>query len=126
MSKAGTPIEPRNVNRSFDRLLRQAGLRRVRLHDLRESFGALLLERDEESGEPGTHVRVVMELLGHSQLSETLKRYTKVREGLKREALSRLDALLRSPEDHGGDQELLSDRLSLGAWFGLRNDDLNS
>jgi integrase len=57
LSKAGTPIEPRNVNRSFDRLLQQAGLRRVRLHDLRESFGALLLERDEESGEPGTHVR---------------------------------------------------------------------
>jgi Phage integrase family len=121
-----TPIEPRNVNRSFDRRLQQAGLRRVRLHDLRESFGALLLERDEESGEPGTHVRVVMELLGHSQLSETLKRYTKVREGLKREALGRLDALLRTDVRGAGEitddqaDQLLSGTLSLAAWFGLR------
>jgi integrase len=131
---AGTPIEPRNVNRSFDRLLAKAGLRHVRLHDLRESFGALLLENDERSGEPGTHVRVVMELLGHSQLSETLKRYTKVREGLKRQALDRLDTLLRSADSAGIDDqsddqsvgELLSDVLSLAVWFGLRPDDLNS
>lgn len=86
------------MNRSFERLLVEAGLRHVRLHDLRESFGALLLENDERSGEPGTHVRVVMELLGHSQLSETLQRYTKVREGLKRQALDRLDTLLRSSD----------------------------
>ena len=134
LSKAGTSIEPRNVNRSFDRLLVEAALRHVRLHDLRESFGALLLENDERSGEPGTHVRVVMELLGHSQLSETLKRYTKVREGLKREALDRLDTLLRSSDgpildDQSDDhavRELLSDMLSLAVWFGLHGDDLNS
>jgi len=130
LSTAGTPIEPRNVNRSFDRLLAQAGLRHVRLHDLRESFGALLLENDEKPGEPGTHVRVVMELLGHSQLSETLKRYTKVREGLKRQALDRLDTLLRSVDagevDDRDVRELLSAGLSLAAWFGLRGADLNS
>lgn len=107
LSKAGTPIEPRNVNRSFEQLLVHAGLRHVRLHDLRESFGALLLETDERSGEPGTHVRVVMELLGHSQLSETLKRYTKVREGLKRQALDRLDTLLRPV--HGGEVDNQTD-----------------
>jgi integrase len=131
---AGTPIEPRNVNRSFDRLLARAGLRHVRLHDLRESFGALLLENDEKSGEPGTHVRVVMELLGHSQLSETLKRYTKVREGLKRQALERLDALLR-PATVGDAYELGTaesdlerpvDRQSLATWFGLQATELNS
>jgi integrase len=122
LSTAGTPIEPRNVNRAFAKLLTKAGLRRVRLHDLRESFGALLLEEDERTGEPGTHVRVVMELLGHSQLSETLKRYTKVRDGLKREALDRLDTLLRGrPAD-----DMLSVTLSLAAWFGLTADDLNS
>ena len=75
-----------------------------------------------------------MELLGHSQLSETLKRYTKVREGLKRQALDRLDKLLRSADGGGADdqtddqsvRELLSNELSLAAWFGLRDDDLNS
>jgi site-specific recombinase XerD len=54
--------------------------RHIRLHDLRHSFSVLLLEN-------GEHIRVVMELLGHSQMSETLKRYTKVRD--------RLDAPLR-------------------------------
>jgi hypothetical protein len=71
-----------------------------------------------------------MELLGHSQLSETLKRYTKVREGLKRQALDRLDTLLRSADSTEVDEpsvgELLSGVLSLAVWFGLRADDLNS
>src|SRR5262249_51960645 len=87
-STAGTALEPRNVNRAFDRLLNRAELRHVRLHDLRHSFGVMLLEN-------GEHIRVVMELLGHSQLSETLKRYTKVRDQLQRDAIDRLDALLR-------------------------------
>lgn len=31
----GTPIEPRNLNRHFDALIRRAGLPRIRFHDLR-------------------------------------------------------------------------------------------
>jgi len=84
-------LEPRNVNRAFARLLTRAKLRHVRLHDLRHSFGVLLLEN-------GEHIRVVMELLGHSQLSETLKRYTKVRDQLQRDAIDRLDVLLRGED----------------------------
>ncbi len=71
-----------------------------------------------------------MELLGHSQLSETLKRCTKVREGLKRQALDRLDALQRPPGldrgDNHADHQLLSYQLSIGAWLGLQEDELNS
>ena len=86
----------------------------------------MLLENDERSGEPGTHVRVVMELLGHSQLSETLKRYTKVREGLKRQALERLDALLQPATPAGGDHQIATERHSLAAWFGLVDGELHS
>jgi integrase len=37
-SLVGTPLEPRNVNRAFAALLAGAGLRHVRLHDLRHTF----------------------------------------------------------------------------------------
>lgn len=33
----GTPIEPRNLNRHLDALIRRAGLPRIRFHDLRHA-----------------------------------------------------------------------------------------
>jgi integrase len=36
-SSVGTPIEPRNVNRRWDKLRERAGLHWLRLHDLRHS-----------------------------------------------------------------------------------------
>jgi integrase len=39
----GTPIEPRNLNRHFNALCDKAGVRRVRLHDLRHTCATLLL-----------------------------------------------------------------------------------
>ncbi|RKN29659.1 site-specific integrase [Micromonospora musae] len=34
-TKIGTPIEPRNINRHLDQLCERAGVRRIRVHDLR-------------------------------------------------------------------------------------------
>ena len=42
----------------------------------------------------GVHVRVVMELLGHSQIAMTMDLYSHVVPELKREAADRMDALL--------------------------------
>ncbi|MFD1824608.1 MULTISPECIES: tyrosine-type recombinase/integrase [Mumia] len=44
--------------RAFQLLLKRAGLRRIRLHDLRHTAASLMLEH-------GVPARVVMELLGH-------------------------------------------------------------
>jgi integrase len=41
----GTPIEPRNHNRQFDRLCERAGVRRIRVHDLRHSCATLLYQQ---------------------------------------------------------------------------------
>ena len=38
----GTPLEPRNINRAFESLCRRAGVRSIRLHDLRHSCATLL------------------------------------------------------------------------------------
>lgn len=40
----GGPIDPTNLTRAFNTLLRKAGLRRIRFHDLRHSTATLLLE----------------------------------------------------------------------------------
>jgi integrase len=83
----GTPIHPRNDYRSFQRLLDKAGLRRVRLHDLRHSAASLLLTQ-------GVAPRVVMEILGHSQISVTLNTYSHVDPELNRDATDRIETLL--------------------------------
>jgi integrase len=55
----GTPIEPRNLNRHFARLLERAGLRRIRFHDLRHSCATLLYEQ-------GVPIEKIQDILGHS------------------------------------------------------------
>jgi integrase len=86
-TKSGTPIEPTNATRSFKRLLARAGIRQIRFHDLRHSCATLLLVQ-------GVSPRVVMEILGHSQISLTMNTYSHVIPALQREAAARLDALL--------------------------------
>lgn len=82
----GTPLEARNVVRSFKALLHQAGLRDVRFHDLRHSAATLLLVQ-------GVPTRVVMEILGHSQQATTTNTYQHVVPELQREAADRMSAL---------------------------------
>ncbi|MEU9112971.1 site-specific integrase [Streptomyces sp. NPDC048483] len=57
-TKNGTPIEPRNLNRSFEALCARAEVRRVRFHDLRHTCASLLHEQ-------GADARMIMEVLGH-------------------------------------------------------------
>jgi integrase len=83
----GTPIHPRNDYRSFQRIIKNADLRRVRLHDLRHTAASILLAQ-------GVPARVVMEILGHSQISVTMNTYTHVDDTLTRVAASRMEEAL--------------------------------
>lgn len=83
----GTPIHPRNDYRSFQRLLTRAGLRRIRLHDLRHTAASLLLTQ-------GVPARVVMEILGHSQIGVTMNTYSHVAPELNRAAVQRIENAL--------------------------------
>ena len=69
-SRKGTPVEPATVIRNYHRVLKNAGLRHQRFHDLRHANASLLLAE-------GVHPRVVMEMLGHSQISLTLDTYSR-------------------------------------------------
>ena len=83
----GTPMDGIAVTRRFQAVLRQAGLPRQRFHDLRHACASLLLAQ-------GVAPRVVMETLGHSQISLTLNTYSHVIPALGRAAADQMDAVL--------------------------------
>jgi integrase len=84
----GTPVDPSNLARVWRLIVRAAGLRGVRFHDLRHAHATLLL------GE-GVHPKVVSERLGHASIAITLDTYSHVLPGLQADAASRMDELLR-------------------------------
>lgn len=67
----GTPIEPSNLRRTFDKDIAAAGVRRIRFHDMRHTCASLLLAQ-------GVQMRVVMEVLGHSNMAITSDIYSHV------------------------------------------------
>ena len=83
----GTPLDGDNVTKRFKRLLREAGIRDQRFHDLRHCCGTLLVAQ-------GVHPRVVMEILGHSQISVTMNTYASVNHDLQQNAMAKLNNVL--------------------------------
>lgn len=93
-SRVGTPIEPTNVNRWFRELRGRAGLPWLRLHDLRHAFATFMLHE-------GADLRLIMETLGHSQISVTADLYTHVLMPRQRAASEAVDTLILGDEDSG-------------------------
>ncbi|MDI9887307.1 site-specific integrase [Streptomyces sp. HNM0645] len=87
-TRTGRPVEPRNLSRSFERVSDDAGLPHIRLHDARHGCATLLFAA-------GVPARVVMEILGHSQIAVTMNIYTHVSDDNRREAMGHMDRLLR-------------------------------
>jgi integrase len=85
----GTPINVRNVTRWFHQILERAELPRIRFHDLRHTAASLLLAQ-------GVEPRVIMETLGHSQISLTLNTYSHVMPQMQRVAADRMDDLFNA------------------------------
>lgn len=83
----GTPLDPGNVRKRFQLLLNGAGLPHQRFHDLRHTCASLLLAQN-------VHPRIVMEILGHSQIAMTMDTYSHVMPTMRREAAGLLDTLL--------------------------------
>ncbi len=93
-NRHGRAVGPGAVNRALTRALHDAGLPRIRVHDLRHTTASLLLEA-------GTHPKVVQDLLGHSTIQLTLDTYSHVVPALHRQAARTMDRLL-SREPHDG------------------------
>ena len=87
----GTPLDGTAVTKQFHHVLERAGLQQRRFHDLRHSCATLLLVQ-------GVSPRVVMDLLGHSQIGITMNTYSHVIPDLRRDAANRMDQLLAEQE----------------------------
>lgn len=83
----GGGLDGPSVTRTFQRLLKDAGLPSHRFHDLRHDCATLLLAQ-------GIPMRVVMETLGHSQMSLTADTYSHVLPAMQRDAADRMNEIL--------------------------------
>ena len=88
-TERGTPIAKENIRRRhWLPLLNRAELRPdLRFHDLRHSCASLLHAQ-------GADIRLIMEVLGHSQVSTTADIYTHVFSKAKADAAERMNAAL--------------------------------
>lgn len=75
----GGPLDPSYLSKRFVALMESAGVRRIRLHDLRHTCASLLLAQRVPP-------RVVMEVLGHSQIGITMDLYSHVMPGALQDA----------------------------------------
>ncbi len=86
-SSVGTPIDPDNCSKLVRAAMTRAGVRVVRLHDLRHGVVSVLLSL-------GVPPRTVMEIAGHTGLEMTMNVYGHVTLDDKRDALDRLSRFL--------------------------------
>jgi integrase len=87
-TQIGTIINPSNLrNRSFKQLLKRAGLRPIRFHDLRHTCATLLLSKD-------VNPKIVSEILGHASVSITLDIYSHLLPEMQEKAARALEDAL--------------------------------
>jgi integrase len=89
-TQTGAKIDPRRDWAEWKEILRTAGVHDARLHDARHTAATLLLEQ-------GVDARVVMEILGHSQISLTQNTYQHVMPKVIADATERVGGVLFSP-----------------------------
>lgn len=89
----GKPIDKRRDWGAWKALLQTAGVRDARLHDARHTAASLLLAG-------GVSPRVVMEILGHSQVGLTLNTYSHVMPAAIEDATAKAAAVLFTPTAH--------------------------
>ncbi len=84
---------PHNLTkRSFKRYLTKVGLPDIRFHDLRHTAATILLSR-------GVNVKVVSEMLGHADISITLRVYVHVIPHMQQAAADVMDVVLHWLEE---------------------------
>ncbi|QDX92018.1 site-specific integrase [Brevibacillus laterosporus] len=88
----GLPYSATPVRRKLRKILEEAGLPDIRIHDLRHTVATLLLET-------GVHPKIVSELLGHANIGITLDRYSHVSMTMQQEAIASLENAIFPPKN---------------------------
>jgi integrase len=85
----GSPMLPGTLSHAWDKAIRHAGMRIIRLHDARHTHASFMLKQ-------GIHPKVVQERLGHSSIQVTLDTYSHVAPGIQEKAAARLDEIFET------------------------------
>jgi integrase len=83
----GEPIHPERITVLFHEFTDEAGLPRIRFHDLRHTSATLALAA-------GIHPKIVSERLGHTNIAITLDLYSHVTPSLQAEAADKLGEVI--------------------------------
>lgn len=83
----GKPLHPRNLARTFENLIKKAGVKRISLHGLRHTNATILMKQ-------GVNPKIVSERLGHANVGITLDIYTHTDLEIQRESTLKIEKLL--------------------------------
>ncbi|MEY8368967.1 site-specific integrase [Anaerovoracaceae bacterium 42-11] len=79
----GRHLAQRDFNKEFKEFLGKYNIEQIRFHDLRHTFATLLIESD-------VSIKLVQELLGHSNITTSMDIYAHVSEKKKEQVISQL------------------------------------
>jgi integrase len=96
VSKAGTPLEPRNLTRYYNDLVQEAKLPRIKIHAMRHTAATLLKDLN-------VPVKDAQLILGHSSISTTLNIYQHGTLETHRSAISAVEDRLLAREKNKND-----------------------
>lgn len=69
VSATGRPLHPDTITRRFNRIVDKAGVRRIRLHDVRHSYATMAMDA-------GADPKLLSDRIGHANTAVTLQIYT--------------------------------------------------
>jgi integrase len=97
LSRDGKPIEPRNMQERFQKLLNTAGIKQANFHTTRHTFATRALENNFD-------VKTLSEILGHASASVTLNIYAHVLDEHKRKQMESLISVYQYGQNYGQEQ----------------------
>jgi len=98
-NRAGNPIYHQNMmTREFHPALERAGIRRVRFHDLRHTFAALMISMD-------ANMKWLQHQMGHASITTTMDRYGHLLPDAHNAMGQKMDALLFEDEIDSPDRK---------------------
>ena len=95
----GTRLHPATITSRFNRLVDAAGVRRVRLHDIRHTYSTLSLDS-------GVEPKILSDRVGHANMNVTFQIYTHHSTGHDRQAAELISRLIQGAMgEPGTDQQ---------------------
>ncbi|GGE63525.1 site-specific integrase [Priestia taiwanensis] len=87
-NETGDPLSPSHVYGHFSKAVKNAGIKKIRFHDLRHTHASLMLLL-------GEHPKIVSERLGHSSIEMTMNTYSHVTFYMQKESSNRFEEALK-------------------------------